>query len=98
MWSAVAERTTAAPSRNAPLWKPLWNGLAAALRKVRVQKKPRSLRMQETLPLGERRFLAVVQWGNEKLLLGVTPQGISLLESHAQNEARGFAWEEERGA
>jgi hypothetical protein len=98
MWSTAAERTAAAPWRGASFWKPLWHGLAAALRKVRVQKKPRSLSMQETLPLGERRFLAVVQWGNEKLLLGVTPQGISLLESRAQKKARGFAWEEEPGA
>ena len=95
MPSAIVERATAGPWRSEAWWKLPWDGFTAALSKVRVRKKHRALRLQETLPLGERRFLAVVQWGNEKLLLGVTAQSISLLEPHAKKEASGYAWEEE---
>jgi Flagellar biosynthesis protein, FliO len=98
MWTATAEKITATPWKRAEFWRSLWRGLSAALGKVRVQKKTRSLRIQETLPLGERRYLAVVQWDNEKLLLGVTPQSISLLKPHAKKGTPGFVWEEERRA
>lgn len=89
---------TAVPSPYAVFWKTLWTGLLAALRKIHVQKKPHTLRIEETLPLGEHRFLAVVQWRNEKLLLGVTPQTISLLEPPHRTESHGLSREEERGA
>ena len=83
----IGERTTAGTWTSAAFWKPLGHALAAVLGKIRIQKKQRTLRLQETLPLGERRFLAVVQWENEKLLVGVTPQGLSLLEPRSKKEA-----------
>jgi Flagellar biosynthesis protein, FliO len=95
MWSATVERVPGAGTgKGGSVWTPLLDGIRVALRKVRVQKKPRSLRVQETVPLGERRFLAVVQWGNEQLLVGVTAQGIALLKSREQPADSGFAWEE----
>lgn len=76
----------------------LWSAVRGLLSKVRIQKKRHSLRIEETLPLGEKRFLAVVQWESEKLLVGVTPQSITLLEPHTKPKARPFSWEGEPGA
>jgi flagellar biogenesis protein FliO len=95
MPGATGVRTTAETWTSAGFWKPLGNALTAVLGKIRIQKKHRSLRLQETLPLGEHRFLAVVQWESEKLLVGVTPQGISLLEPRPKKEAAPFVWEQE---
>jgi len=63
-----------------PLWKTLLAAMQKALRSVRVHKRPRALQLAEMLPLGEKRFLAVVQWEGERILLGVTAQSITLLE------------------
>jgi flagellar biogenesis protein FliO len=41
----------------------------------------RRLRLCETLSLGEKRFIAVVEYGKQKFLLAGTPQNISLLQS-----------------
>jgi flagellar biosynthetic protein FliO len=38
-----------------------------------------SMRLAESLPLGERRFLSVVEVGRRRFLLGVAPQAVSLL-------------------
>jgi flagellar biogenesis protein FliO len=46
-----------------------------------VRPKVRALRVEETLALGDRRLLAIVEWNEEELLIGVTPQQITLLES-----------------
>lgn len=50
------------------------------LRSIKIQKKARTLHLAETLPLGEKRFVAVVEWHKEKFLLGITPHTITLLE------------------
>ena len=84
-----------AAGNNTAFWKPLWSGMKQVLTKVQVRKKDRALSLQETLPLGERRFLAVVRWENETLLVGVTPQAITLLEPRAAKEARGLSGKEE---
>jgi flagellar biogenesis protein FliO len=73
-----------------------WNVLKGLLVRVRVQKKLRALRIEETLALGDRRFLAVVRWENETLLVGVTPQAITLLEATATKDAQCLSREEER--
>jgi len=54
--------------------------LRTLFRNVHVRRRERSLRMCETLPLGEKRFLAVVQFGRQRLLIAATPQSISLLD------------------
>jgi flagellar biogenesis protein FliO len=41
---------------------------------------PRALRVCETLPLGDRRFLMVVQFEQRRFLVGATNHSISLLE------------------
>ena len=44
-----------------------------------VQRRERRLRLCEMLSLGEKRFVAVVEYGPQKFLLAGTPQNISLL-------------------
>ena len=49
-------------------------------RKVTVRRRERALRVCETLPLGDRRFLMVVQFEQRRFLVGATNHSISLLE------------------
>jgi len=53
--------------------------LANLLRGIKVRRVDRTLRLCESLPLGERRFLAVVECGRNRFLIGVTNQAISML-------------------
>ena len=78
------------------LFRPVLDALARGLRQIHVRRKQRTLHLQETLALGEKRFLAVIEWKNERLLIGVTPHSITLLEPQTEKEARKFAWEKER--
>jgi flagellar biogenesis protein FliO len=47
----------------------------------------KQLRLCETLALGERRFLAVVQFGQQKFLIGTAGNSISLLTSLGEQNA-----------
>jgi flagellar biogenesis protein FliO len=40
---------------------------------------PRSLRLRESLPLGEHRFVAVIEFEDSRLLIGGTPSSLVLL-------------------
>jgi flagellar biogenesis protein FliO len=56
--------------------------LGAGLRKrvLRLSRRtPKSLRLCESLPLGERRFVAVVEFERARLLVGGTPSSVVLL-------------------
>jgi flagellar biogenesis protein FliO len=68
-----------------PFWRSFWSALKGLIGKVRIQKRLRALRIEETLPLGEKRFLALVRWNDEALLVGVTPQNITLLQPNSNN-------------
>lgn len=93
MLGRMEEGTVATPWTSVAFWKPFWSRLAAALGSVRVHKKRRALRLEETLPLGERRFLALVQWEHKTFLVGVTPHNISLLEPRTSRQAPASARE-----
>jgi len=54
--------------------------LRRALRHVKIRRRERLLRVSETLSLGERRFLAIVQVDRERFLIGGTGQHIALLQ------------------
>jgi flagellar biogenesis protein FliO len=54
--------------------------LKSLLRRVKVQRRERSLRVCESLALGEKRSLLVVAWGPRQYLVATTPQSISLLD------------------
>jgi flagellar biogenesis protein FliO len=45
-----------------------------------TRRRERRLRLSEMLSLGEKRFIAVVEYGQEKFLLAGTPRNISLLK------------------
>ena len=75
---------------------PLLNAITSGLRQIRVRRKIRTLHLQETLALGDKRFLAVIDWHGETLLLGVTSHSITLLQPQSDVEVRKFSWEKER--
>ncbi len=49
------------------------------LAKPRVRRRARRLRLVETLPLGDRRFVAVVSLDGRELLVGATLHSLTLL-------------------
>jgi flagellar biogenesis protein FliO len=51
-----------------------------AVRSVKVSSKPKLLRLCETLPLGERRALMIVQVERRRFLIAATSQSITLLQ------------------
>ncbi len=55
-------------------------GLQAAASRLKVRRADRSLRLCETLPLGERRCLLLVQCGQHRYLIGATAQMLTLIE------------------
>ena len=55
--------------------------LRALFSVVKVQRTNRRLRLCETLSLGEKRIVAVVEFEDQRFLLAATPQNISLLQS-----------------
>jgi flagellar biogenesis protein FliO len=48
---------------------------------VSIHRRPRRLKLCETLSLGEKRLLAVVECENQRFLLAATSQNISLLQT-----------------
>jgi flagellar biogenesis protein FliO len=55
-------------------------GVALWERVLRLgRRKPRRLRLCESLPLGDRRFVAVVEFDRERFLVGGTPSSLVLL-------------------
>lgn len=54
--------------------------LRRMLQRVKVQRRERTLRICETLPLSDKRFLAIVECEKGRMLIGVTNQSITLLE------------------
>jgi flagellar biogenesis protein FliO len=55
-------------------------GIALWERVLRLSRRtPRHLRLCESLPLGDRRFVAVVEVDRERFLLGGTPSSLVLL-------------------
>lgn len=51
-----------------------------AVRSVKISAKPKLLRLCETLPLGDRRALLIVQIERRRFLLAATSQSITLLQ------------------
>ena len=53
-----------------------------------VRGTDRKLRLCESLSFGEKRFIAVVEYGQRKFLLAGTPQNISLLQRLDEDAGR----------
>jgi hypothetical protein len=60
--------------------------------------EPRRLRLFETLSLGEKRFVAIVEFENQRFLLGGTPNSLVLLAALPGSELGASALGEVRGA
>jgi flagellar biogenesis protein FliO len=73
--------------RESPL-RALWMRLRAALGSVSIQRRPRRLHLCETLSLGEKRLLAVVEYEDQRFLLAATAEHISLLQALGTSDAK----------
>jgi len=82
MRNPATEGAAAAPLAGASSpWASLWLRLRAALAGVKIQRRQRRLRLCETLSLGDKRLIALVEYENQRFLVAATPQRISLLQS-----------------
>jgi hypothetical protein len=54
--------------------------ISGFLHGIKVSRRKRTLLLCETLPLGEKRFLAIVQVEQQRFLIAATNQSISLLQ------------------
>jgi flagellar biogenesis protein FliO len=73
-------RTSSMLSGFPPAFARLWAIVQNITKTVKMRRRERSLRVCETLSLGERRFLIVVQFERQRFLIGATSQSISLLQ------------------
>ena len=48
---------------------------------VKIQRRNRSLRLSESLSLGDKRIIAVVEYEDKRFLLAATAESISLLQT-----------------
>lgn len=71
----------ASPSRTMPSGlRRILAALSSVFSGISIRRRERSLRICESLPLGDKRFLAVVQFEGRRFLIGATNQSISLLD------------------
>lgn len=77
------ENTNCAPSSGEPksLGETLLFHLRSAFSRVNIQRRPRRLKLCETLSLGEKRILALVEYEGQRFLVAATEQNISLLQT-----------------
>jgi len=59
-----------------PRW---WTRVGQAFLQLRVRKVPRRLRLCESLSLGEKRLVAVIQYESQKFLVGGSAHSVNLL-------------------
>ena len=57
------------------VWERLWGWW----RKANLRSRSRRLRLTESLPLGEKRFIAVIEFESERFLIGGGAAGLTLL-------------------
>ncbi len=75
MQSTAKHRTPAFAARLAPWWQRWWSSLPA----LRVGKAPRQLRLCESVSLGEKRVVAVIQYESQRFLIGGSAHSVNLL-------------------
>jgi len=65
----------------------LWARLQSLWNSVSVQRRARRLRLSESLSLGEKRLIAVVEFEEQRFLVAATPDHITLLQTLAARPA-----------
>lgn len=75
MESTAKLLTEAFSTRVGSWWRRWWSALPA----LRVRKAPRQLRLCESVSLGEKRVVAVIQYENQRFLIGGSAHSINLL-------------------
>jgi flagellar biogenesis protein FliO len=76
----VAQSSDTAPKQRAATRSRIIAFLRRICSLASVPRSERRLRLCETLSLGEKRFVAVVEYDRDKFLLAGTPENISLLQ------------------
>lgn len=61
------------------LWSDFWGRMLSRCQHILRRRAPRRLRLCESLPLGERRFVAVIEFEHSRFLLGGTSSSLVLL-------------------
>jgi flagellar biogenesis protein FliO len=59
----------------------LWARLQSSWSSIRVQRRSRRLQLCESLSLGEKRLIAVVQFEEQRFLVAATSENITLLQT-----------------
>lgn len=83
---SIPNPATAVRLERRAAWKPvhaLWQRILSLSRRA-----PRRLRLCESLPLGERRFVAVVEYEESRFLLGGTSASLVLLARLGKHEMK----------
>jgi flagellar biogenesis protein FliO len=73
------------PEGLALLIRKLSSGVVWAVKNVRVQPARKTLRVCESVSMGERRFVAVIQVDNQRFLIGGGTGSVSLLSRLAES-------------
>jgi flagellar biogenesis protein FliO len=55
--------------------------LRTLLRNLTIRRRDRSLRIAETVSLGDKRFVAILEFERQRFLIGITSQSVSLLQA-----------------
>ena len=84
--SELNSRKTNSPVRLQSFAKQLVSGISWFLGKVKVQASRKTLRLCENLPLGDKRFVAVIQVESERFLIGGAAGSVSLLTRLEQTQ------------
>lgn len=74
--ATINERIAYLPPLNS-----IWATLRRVFANVHIQRRERKLRLCESLPLGEKRMIAVVEFEQQRFLVAATPNSISLLQA-----------------
>jgi flagellar biogenesis protein FliO len=67
------------PAMAQPLLLRVWLRLAQWRKGLQARRAPRRLRLRETLSLGDKRFVAVIEFETERFLLGGGANNVALL-------------------
>jgi flagellar biogenesis protein FliO len=67
------------------------SAIRTGLQRFAVRRPERRLRLCETVQMGERRFVAVLQYEDQRFLVGATPNSISVLARLASSRSENFA-------